>query len=80
MINEAKEITELSKKNAELAKKLDTAKRKLDIQNNMLINRIETGKPLGTKHIDVKYAAKEVERIANEQKNIQSKLKSKSKG
>lgn len=63
---EAKEVAEVAKKQAELSKKLETAERRLKTQQDMLETRVNLGESIGTKHIDVKYAANEVERIARE--------------
>lgn len=65
MIEEMK-TAEIAAKRAELAKKLESAKRKLKTQEDMLKTRIRNGEALGSKSIDVKYAAKEVERLAKE--------------
>ena len=59
-------MAEIAKKRAEVSSKLETAKRKLETQQNMLDKRIRAGEAVGTKHIDVKYAAQEVERLKNE--------------
>lgn len=80
MIKEAKEITELAKKNAELAKKREAAERKMDRERKMVDARLRAGEPLGTKDIDYKYSVKNFERAVNNQEKTQSKLKSKSKG
>lgn len=63
---EAKEMAEIAKKRAETAKKLEAAERKLKTQENMLTNRLNANEAIGTKHIDVKYAAREVERLSKE--------------
>lgn len=63
---EAMETAEIAAKRAEIAKKLEAAERKLKTQEDMLKVRIRNGEALGSKSIDVKYAAKEVERLAKE--------------
>lgn len=63
---EAKEIAEIAKKRAEVSKELEKAKRKLETQSKMLESRVNFGKELGSKSIDVKYAAKEVAKLNKE--------------
>lgn len=57
---------EQEKKKAEVKKKEAAAKRKFETQKNMLEKRLRAGEAVGTKHIDVKYAAREAERRAKE--------------
>lgn len=66
MVSESLKAAETAKKKAETAKKLDAAKRKLDRQVDMMEGRIKKGQEVGTKAIDVKYAAKEVKSLQNE--------------
>ena len=63
---DVKELAETAKKKAELSKKLEQGERKLKTQSDMLSSRLRHNEAIGTKHIDVKYAAKELERVKNE--------------
>lgn len=65
-MTETKEMIEIAKKKAELAKKLEKAKRKLEGNVKDLEEAISQGKSIGTKNIDVKYSANNVERISKE--------------
>lgn len=57
---------EKERKRAEIESKLAAAERELASQMEMLESRIRHGQETGSKEIDVKYAAEEVQRLKNE--------------
>lgn len=60
------DIAKKAVQEAETAKKLERAKRELKTQTDMMEKRIRQGQEVGNKAIDVKYKAREVQRLEKE--------------
>lgn len=60
------DIAKKAVQEAETAKKLERAKRELKTQTDMMEKRIRQGQEVGNNAIDVKYKAREVQRLEKE--------------